>query len=311
MKKRLWQLFKVVFGLGLIGYLLFSIDLPEMWSEMKNGALIWLLPAALSIAVLLLFLAPLKLYPLLQRAGKFRFSDVYRASAIGLFFNNVLPSSVGGDAVKVLVLKRRSNVSWAALVTASLADRLIGLGILLLAALVYLLFKPMESNLRLFENASGGMPVELIWIVFSSLLLFILIFRKKIKAFLRQMIEAASKYDLRSLTLAVFFAILFQGLRVISLYFYLRFYDYRIALPDLLFVISVVSVVSMIPISVGALGVRENILTWSLALYGVPLSASVGLALISRVIFVLLSLIGAIYYFQEGKLQKTEEDDSV
>jgi len=311
MKKRLWQLFKVVFGLGLIGYLLFSIDLPEMWSEMKNGALIWLLPAALSIAVLLLFLAPLKLYPLLQRAGKFRFSDVYRASAIGLFFNNVLPSSVGGDAVKVLVLKRRSNVSWAALVTASLADRLIGLGILLLAALVYLLFKPMESNLRLFENASGGMAVELIWIVFSSLLLFILIFRKKIKAFLRQMIEAASKYDLRSLTLAVFFAILFQGLRVISLYFYLRFYDYRIALPDLLFVISVVSVVSMIPISVGALGVRENILTWSLALYGVPLSASVGLALISRVIFVLLSLIGAIYYFQEGKLQKTEEDDSV
>ncbi len=311
MKKRLWQLFKVVFGLGLIGYLLFSIDLPEMWSEMKNGALIWLLPATLSIAVLLLFLAPLKLYPLLQRAGKFRFSDLYRASAIGLFFNNVLPSSVGGDAVKVLVLKRRSNVSWAALVTASLADRLIGLGILLLAALVYLLFKPMESNLRLFENASGGMPVELIWIVFSSLLLFILIFRKKIKAFLRQMIEAASKYDLRSLTLAVFFAILFQGLRVISLYFYLRFYDYRIALPDLLFVISVVSVVSMIPISVGALGVRENILTWSLALYGVPLSASVGLALISRVIFVLLSLIGAIYYFQEGKLQKTEEDDSV
>ncbi len=311
MKKRLWQLFKVVFGLGLIAYLLFSIDLPEMWSEMKNGALIWLLPAALSIAVLLLLLAPLKLYPLLQRAGSFRFSDVYRASAIGLFFNNVLPSSVGGDAVKVLVLKRRSNVSWAALLTASLADRLIGLGILLLAALVYLLFKPMESNMHLFENASGGMPVELSWIVFSSLLLFILIFRKKIKAFLRQMLEAASKYDLRSLSLAVFFAILFQGLRVISLYFYLRFYNYRIALPDLLFVISVVSVVSMIPISVGALGVRENILTWGLALYGVPLSASVGLALISRVIFVLLSLVGAIYYFQEEKLQKTEEDDPV
>ena len=311
MKKRLWQLFKVVLGLGLIAYLLFSIDLPEMWSEMKNGALIWLLPAVLSIALLLLFLAPLKLYPLLQRAGEFRFSDVYRASVIGLFFNNVLPSSVGGDAVKVLVLKRRSNVSWAALVTASLADRLIGLGILLLAALVYLLFKPMASNMRLFEDASRGMSVELIWILLLALLGFFIVFRKKIKAFLRQMLEAASQYDLRSLSMAVFFALLFQGLRVVSLYFYLRFYDYRIALPDLLFVISVVSVVSMIPISVGALGVRENVLTWSLALYGVPLSVSVGMALISRVIFVLLSLIGAIYYFQEGQLKKTMGNDSV
>jgi len=309
MKKRLWQLFKVLIGLGLISYLLFSIDLPEMWSEIKNGAFIWLLPAALSIAVLLLFLAPLKLYPLLKRAGDFRFRDVYRASIIGLFFNNILPSSVGGDAVKVLVLKRQSDVSWAALIMASLADRLIGLGILMLAALVYLFFKPLGPNIHLFEEVSNGMSVELIWIIFFSVLLFVLFFGKKIKAFLRQMLGAASQYDLRSLLLAIIFALAFQGLRVISLYFYLRFYDYCIALPDLLFVISVVTVISMIPISVGALGVRENVLTWSLALFGVPLNVAVGLALISRVIFVLISLIGAIYYFKDGKLRKTKEHD--
>lgn len=59
---------------------------------------------------------------------------VLRLYLVGLFFNNFLPANVGGDAVKVVELGRRSGRT-AAVLGATLLDRLLGLGALALVGL--------------------------------------------------------------------------------------------------------------------------------------------------------------------------------
>jgi uncharacterized protein (TIRG00374 family) len=86
----------------------------------------FLLAALLAYAAAQL-LTILRWYVLVRAQGlPFRLTDALRLGLIGVFFNNVLPSSVGGDVIKAAFLGREQNRRTVAVATV-LMDRLIAL----------------------------------------------------------------------------------------------------------------------------------------------------------------------------------------
>jgi uncharacterized protein (TIRG00374 family) len=86
----------------------------------------FLLAALLAYAAAQL-LTILRWYVLVRAQGlPFRLTDALRLGLIGVFFNNVLPSSVGGDVIKAAFLGREQNRRTVALATV-IMDRLIAL----------------------------------------------------------------------------------------------------------------------------------------------------------------------------------------
>ncbi|MSR73979.1 MAG: flippase-like domain-containing protein [Planctomycetes bacterium] len=68
------------------------------------------------------------------------FQEAVRLTFIGLFFNNVVPGSTGGDIIKAWMLARRYGGRRAAAVTTVLVDRVLGLFVLAGCAAVVMLF---------------------------------------------------------------------------------------------------------------------------------------------------------------------------
>jgi uncharacterized membrane protein YbhN (UPF0104 family) len=79
-----------------------------------------------------------------------------RFNLIGSFFNQTLPSSIGGDAVR-LWLVSRSGAGWRAATYSVLVDRAIGL-----VALAILIVASLPWSYRLIDNARGQYALMLV-----------------------------------------------------------------------------------------------------------------------------------------------------
>ncbi len=100
----------------------------------------WLALAAVLILASLL-LGALRWEVLVRAQGlALGFPEAARLTFIGLFFNNVVPGSTGGDIVKAWMLARRHGARQAAAVTTVIVDRVLGLFVLAGCAAVVMLF---------------------------------------------------------------------------------------------------------------------------------------------------------------------------
>lgn len=89
-------------------FLLFSrIDAGSSMEALKNSRLPFAVPA-LAILVMLLFPLALRLFLLLKinSTGGLKYLNILKLTAVGIFFNNFLPTGAGGDIAKAFFLVR-------------------------------------------------------------------------------------------------------------------------------------------------------------------------------------------------------------
>ncbi len=142
LKKRLSLGLRLAVSLGLIGYIGYSISRSSDLTEIPRyygGADYFWLAGAVGLILCLLSLGALR-WGILLRAQDVRLSawSVLMYFMIGMFFNNFLPSTVGGDAIKVYYLHRFAGKGKEGLVSV-LIDRLAGIAGLCVVANVALL----------------------------------------------------------------------------------------------------------------------------------------------------------------------------
>ncbi|HZW82750.1 MAG TPA: lysylphosphatidylglycerol synthase transmembrane domain-containing protein, partial [Candidatus Deferrimicrobium sp.] len=105
-----WKLLaRVVVSIGLLGWFVFSFN----WNDIL-GALTGIDPTWLLIAVgwiiISVVVSTVKWQTILQAQGlKLRFRELWQIYWAGLFFNNFLPSSIGGDALRILWAGKAAN----------------------------------------------------------------------------------------------------------------------------------------------------------------------------------------------------------
>jgi uncharacterized membrane protein YbhN (UPF0104 family) len=119
------MLLKIGVTASCLWLLVHSVDIPQLLALLQRVQIGWVM-----LAVVVFWLAQLAsslrcAYIARELGGKLDFSTSLRAHFVGLWFNQVLPTSLGGDVVKMAILQQRLGLGLA--VRAGVLDRVSGL----------------------------------------------------------------------------------------------------------------------------------------------------------------------------------------
>ncbi|MCS7158453.1 MAG: flippase-like domain-containing protein [Blastocatellia bacterium] len=235
---------------------------------------------------------------------------------LGMFFNFFLPTVIGGDAVKAYYLARETRDSVRALASVFM-DRNTGLGALLLVALV-------AAAVGRVEFADRPLVILLLGGLLLYVILNLVLFADVSYRFLNRFFSAVRWMPLVVLVDRAHVALrayrsapLTLGKAVgVSLVFHLMLIGLNyanaralgLALDFLAFCvfIPIISLLSMLPITMYGLGVREYAFVLFFSSLGVTREASLLLALLWFAVVVLASLPGAMVYIAYGRRSLAE-----
>lgn len=132
---------RAVLGLAVLAYIISLVHVEAFKSLGHAGNLLWLL-MALGFLAANVYVAAWRWQLLLRILGvRERIAPLLRAIYVGAFYNLVLPGQLGGQAIKVMLLGRRSP-ALAAIVASVALDQLIVVVALFGLALVSAAFAP-------------------------------------------------------------------------------------------------------------------------------------------------------------------------
>lgn len=195
---------------------------------------------------------------------------------IGMFYNLFLPGGIGGDGYKIYLLNKKYHSKVSTLISATLLDRLSGLIPLLFFAGL------------LFINSDFYMQYRWIdWLVIVGLiLLFPLFYLINLFLFKRYLTLFFKTTTLGSLVqllqlVSAFFIVCGMGQEEHSIIFLT------------LFLLS--SVLAVLPISIGGIGIRELTFLYGLTLVGLEADGGVAFSLLFFLITALSSLVGIFF----------------
>ena len=156
MRRILLSTIKILISGALLYLALRKVNLYDLAARIHVESLGWL---ALAIVVMFLqiFLGVLRWREISGECGApLETGQAMRFNMIGVFFNQTLPSSIGGDAVR-LWLMARAGAGWRAATYSIFVDRAIGL-----IALAVLIVASLPWSYRLISNPEGRSALLLV-----------------------------------------------------------------------------------------------------------------------------------------------------
>jgi uncharacterized protein (TIRG00374 family) len=298
---------KVAVSVALLGYLLSTTDLGSLHRRVRAGDTV-LLALAVMLYTLTLALATWR-WRLLLRAQGYR-APIGRLGAsylVATFFNNFLPSNIGGDVIRV-----RDGSALTGSTTTSLAivaiDRILGLGALYLLALVAWLTGP--ERLR---GLAGARPVLVaMGIVFLALayVFFRPVTARRLMAVTRlntlrwarekfEVVQGAVhvyREQMRAVWAAFAASVALQSLIVCFYYDVAQSLRIPLPLPFAFLMVPLCSLVQTVPVSFNGWGIRESVFIVYFGQVGLPRESALAFSLAGAGLMALLSLPGAIVW---------------
>jgi glycosyltransferase 2 family protein len=301
--------FRLCLGIALLALLLYWVDVGQALTVVAAARLdvMALLPLVLMVDRLV---AAFRWYLLVHgKNAAVTFWGIVRLVFVSGFAGYFTPGSVGVEAVRVYGLSRTiSNLALS--VTSVLVERLLALFALTLLVLVGLALRP------------PGLPPEygrLAWLALAvlsvgvcglmspglrrlSLLALPTGWLAPVRRGLQKIYAVLDDYRrqpglmLCSLAIAVIFQLnrcLLSAVGAAALGSSLPFVYFVVIVP-------VVALVSLMPISIAALGVRELAYVYLFGLVGMPAETALALALLTRLVGLLMLLPGAWFYVRRG-----------
>ena len=235
-----------------------------------------------------------------------------RSFLVGQFFNNLLPSTIGGDAVRAYD-SFRFGVSRGAALTVVVVDRLLGLaalGIFALAAGTLLtrpaISTPLLAAALLGAAAMAGLSA---WVILAppTAVLALLVrlpvgLRRRIRILGRQLSDALLRFHdpvvlgrgfaisvVLQISVIVFYALLGAGL------------GFSVPHGHWFLIVPVAVLAMLAPISVNGIGLREGVFAFLLASYGVPTAGAVAFAWLAYASVALQAVLGGVFYVARAR----------
>lgn len=294
---------RLTVSLALIGLIFYKMDLARFVGLMRQADL-----ARLALALLLVIAAVVLSAYKWQRllvvqgvdASLLRLTAFY---FVGLFFNNFLPTSIGGDVVRIYDLARYTGRS-AEAAASVISERVLASVALGLVALAGLLFSQGRANQ--FAALIG---------IFCVLLLLLLIalltgrrwgpwvaqrlpdpwsLKSRARGFLSGISACVS--DPCALAWVILLSIGFQALVVLINHAIFQALGNQVSLAYCLLFIPIIMAISLLPISINGLGVREGAYVYFFGQIGLSAAEAVAASLLFFILVALASLIGGVIF---------------
>jgi uncharacterized protein (TIRG00374 family) len=139
----------------LLAVFLWNVDLDEVGDALERANL-WLIAAAIGIALVSYWFRAVRLQLILRPAGKVRHSSAVLATAVGYAAMTLLPARMG-DLVRPIVLARRERLPLSAALASILTERIFDLWTVVLYFLVFVIWPPQMAALD--ETARSNFEV--------------------------------------------------------------------------------------------------------------------------------------------------------
>jgi hypothetical protein len=310
MKKKIAKYFRIAVSAVLLVYLFYYIiDFNSLTGALKKTDLIFL-----TVSVVFFFLSVFAAayrwqYVITLKNKHLSYQASLREYFIGMFFNNFLPGSIGGDVTRIMGASAEIGSKEIAL-SSVFIERIIGLISLVAIGLSGFLFLNIDSG-------PGYTGISLILLSTLSFILFIIInksansalcdvldaylpvkFSENIIPYLKDFSDySESPYKLFVVFLISFAFKIFDG-------FFLFFIFYSLGL-DLSYahaiaMFSIINVIKMVPISLNGLGLSA--ISWVIILksFGIDENVSASVDFLTITISLVISGIGGILYFTKN-----------
>jgi uncharacterized protein (TIRG00374 family) len=314
----LYRLIKLLVGLGLLTVLLWLLDWRAATAAVAGADPLWV-AAALLATVSGVLLSADKWHGLLRDSG----IAVGRAATarlywIGMFFSNFLPTSVGGDAVRLVLTPSNGRLERVA--GSIVIERVTGLLVLLGLSAAGLALRPwaVASHLphgvllaTVLAMAIGALTILVVPALVARLL------ARLIEPLPRPLQSPLRKVHRVTVTLAkqaqcwpavaraVLLSFPFYGTVLLAQYAVLRAVDAQVALGDVLLVGSLVPLLGVLPVSINGLGVAEGVFVAVYASVGTVPELALAAAALRRLVDMANSAIGGLFW-----LARSGDDDA-
>jgi glycosyltransferase 2 family protein len=301
---------KLSVSIVLLGLLFSRIDVGRLWATARLASVPWLLVALLVYAVNVV--AAVWRWQLLLSAQRIAVPQrtLMGSFLVAAFFNNFLPSNIGGDVIRIGDTARAAGSKTLA-TTVVLVDRGLGLMALVLVAAV-----GASAGVRIHPAAAA--PIWPVWLWagflvgavasapavlapdgFGRLLQPLTVFHPEwVGGRIEKLTGALARFRSQPGALAGCFggAVFVQATMVVFYFAVSYALHLDIGLADLAVVVPVSFVVQMLPVSVNGFGVREATFSFYFSKIGHPIESALLLSLVAQALVMLFSLIGAVVY---------------
>ena len=317
MKNKKYQILivlKVMIAATLIGVIISKVNLDDVWQALARADK-WLIAGAFSLYFVGLCIIAARWKILLAVQGVTPgFFTLVKSMMVAIFFNNFLPSTIGGDAMRAYDTWKMGGGKTQS-VSIVFIDRLLGIFTLFIFALLALLATSVEVSY---------IPNIRLWIVTSVIAgcigIYILFFQATaVSRYLHRHDQAKPNIILRLLEkiFDVFAAyngkpgVLFAALGLsvllqlnVILHYYLLALSLGMAIPlsAMFIIVPVAIVVMMIPVSINAIGIREAIFVTMFGLYGVSNADALAFSWMSFILITVLGVIGGLVFMMRKKV---------
>ncbi len=320
-RKRLWSLARVALGLLLLALLVLSVDVRELLDALAGAAPLWLL-LVFVFAHLGIVVSVLKWRWLLRAVGhQAGFGSLFGLYLIGTFFNNFLPSMVGGDAVRAYMLGKETGDTAEVLAT-TVVERVTGLAALVCLVPIGLLEPRIRESFPWVVPLVAGTALAFVvglWLLlrFRSIPGFGELLRRipqsRTTGFVRRTHASIETFQGHGGVLAACFvtSFFFYFLAMATVYSAVHCVGAEIDFGPLLIVVPIVMLIALLPISPNGIGVSEVGWVIFLGLFGVPQVAALAAALVLRLRSVFTSLLGGGLYAMARRRVPGRRQDSL
>lgn len=306
-KKILSNLLKVAISVGGLAYIFWKVPFAEVCGHWTAQALPWILLILFCTVFSMAIQANRWRSLLLEEGKKIKFRTFYAYIALGYFFNNLLPSGFGGDAVKTIAFgKRFGNIANS--VAAVAISRVMGLLAMFLCFFATLPFVVARYDIpAIYTGSVCAVALVSVLVIVGGL------FSDKIKLpakltakvpFLLKLQDAFSIYRgyKKAFLLSGLDSIWLQISSIAIHYAYFQAVGVPVDLATITVFMTITITVSMLPISINGIGIREGVnVSLFTGLLGIPADIVLAAALIGYIPMLFQAAQGAFVFAIIGK----------
>ena len=273
LKKYLNIFIKVAVTSAALYFVFRKIDTRELIESLKTVNIFYYILGFLAFNASKI-IAAFRLNHLYQAIGIFLKAKVHiRLYYLGMFYNLFLPGAIGGDGYKIYLLKQANEVKTKHLISSSILDRGSGLVYLYILGAIFLFFSSISGEIQYFT-----------WLLIASVSLAIPVFFIIVKTFFKIYLSKFAAINWLSLGVQI-------G-QVICAFFLLKSLGVQSHYLDYLALFMASSVVAVLPISIGGVGLREMVFIYGFQFLEVSEAESIAFTLLFFSVTAFSSLLG-------------------
>src|SRR6516225_6038310 len=310
MRRMLSLLAKAAISILLLYFSLHSIDLGALGARLSRLESGWFVLALFLLIVQVMLLAARWRKIGAACGANLPFILALQISFIATFFNQVLPSTVGGDGMRIWLFARE-GAGWASAAYSVLIDRIAGVFLL---ALIVIACLPVTFSL-IHDPIARAVLLAIGVGVIAGTLVFVLIGQRFGQWFDRWMLTrhlaAASRITAalcsshRSAAIVFACSVTIHLITVAAAWCCAKAVASPVSFAQILFLMPPVLLVATLPVSIAGWGVRESSLMFAFAYAGLAQNDGLAISILFGAASFIVGLVGGIVWIAYGLQLRT------